>query len=77
MSGWTIGWLCWLGWFLLEEGFAVGKGGRSATLSGHVWKWFAVKTGPAPSTVTRLRRVALLGFLTWLVVHFLGGGAFV
>jgi hypothetical protein len=74
VSGWTIGWLAWLGWFGIEEGLALWRGGTPATLSGHVWKWFAVGGGTNPTAWTRIRRVGLLAFLAWLTVHFMTGG---
>jgi hypothetical protein len=77
----TIGWLVWIGWFLLEEGIALAKGGSEATLSGHVWKWFGTSrkdwtVHPTPTPGIRARRFALLAFMAWLAVHFLTGGRF-
>ena len=82
MSGYTIGWLAWLAWFLVEEGVALVKGGTGDTLSGHVWAWFGINRGdggppsPNPTGWLRLRRFGLLAFLAWLCLHFLTGGAF-
>ena len=82
MDGWTIGWLAWIAWFLIEEGAALFKGGTKATLSGHVWAWFEINSGSggAPTTnetgLTQLRRFGLVAFLAWLCLHFLTGGAF-
>lgn len=73
---WTIGWLVWLLWFVVEEALALRPGHRGATLSEHVWKWFAITGSKAPAPWTRLRRFALLAFLAWLVLHFLTGGVF-
>jgi len=75
MSLWTIAWLLWFLWFAIEEGLALAIGGWRATLSGHVWIWFAIKTldgQPAPHW--RIRRFALASFLAWLCLHFLSGG---
>jgi hypothetical protein len=82
MDAYTLGWLAWLAWFAVEEGFALFKGGTKDTLSGHVWRWFGINSGdggtptPAPHGWTRARRLALAGFLAWLALHFLTGGAF-
>lgn len=76
MDGWTIGWLVWLGWFAVEEGLALWRGGTPATLSGHVWRWFAVGGNSDPTGWQRARRFALLAFLAWLAVHLTTGGVF-
>jgi hypothetical protein len=82
VTGYTIGWLAWIAWFLVEEGLALFKGGTKATLSGHVWQWFGINAGNggAPATGetgwTQLRRFGLAAFLAWLSLHFLTGGAF-
>ena len=73
MSWWTVGWLAWAAWFAVEEGLALARGNVPATLSGHVWRWFATAPG-AKGPLVRTRRVVLLGFLAWLLVHFVGGG---
>ena len=76
MSVYTVGWLAWIGWFLVEEGIALFRGGSGATLSAHVWKWFA--TNPRDwqdrSGLMRLRRFGLLALMSWLMVHFMTGG---
>jgi hypothetical protein len=84
MSLYTIGWLAWIGWFLLEEGLALFGHGRGNTLSEHVWRWFGIpETGHDQPAVhqpitgwVRARRFALLAFLAWLALHFLTGGRF-
>lgn len=82
MSPYTVGWLAWILWFLVEEGIALVRGSTKDTLSGHVWAWFGINsgTGGAPSMNPgpwlRLRRFGLLALLAWLCLHFLTGGAF-
>jgi hypothetical protein len=83
MSIWTIGWLLWIGFFVIEEGVALTNKVNGDTLSEHVWKWFAIpeagtkEDGKRPKTVLmRLRRFALLAFMAWLVLHFVTGGKF-
>jgi hypothetical protein len=75
MTGWTAGWLGWILYFAIEEGLALAHHKTAATLSGHIWQWFAV--APARGPLVRVRRTLLLAGLSWLVVHFLGGGQFV
>ena len=72
MSGWTTAWLGWLLMFAVIEGAALFNKQQGDTLSEHIWEWFAVKDKPKGY---RIRRFALAGFLFWLVIHFLTGGA--
>ena len=75
MSPYTIGWIGWLLWFTVEEGLALWRGGTAATLSGHVWRWFA--TAPnSKGPLVSVRRLILLAGLVWLAVHFLTGGQY-
>ncbi|MEV6638070.1 hypothetical protein AB0M54_45845 [Actinoplanes sp. NPDC051470] len=80
MSVYTVLWLLWLAYFAVVEGVALFNSKPGDTLSEHVWMWFGTqrrKPGePArePSGWTKVRRVALAGFLVWLAVHFLTGG---
>lgn len=81
MSPYTLGWLLWIAWFVIEEGVALTKGGKGATLSAHVWWWFGTTTNslhvhPNPTAGLRARRFALAAFLAWLCLHFLTGGVF-
>ena len=76
MSAWTIGWLGWLAWFVVEEGLALRTGSSAPTLSGHVWRWFAIGRNAGPSAWVRVRRFALLALLAWLAAHLLSGGVF-
>ena len=64
MSLFTIGWILWLLWFVVEEGLAFKSDSTPNTLSGHVWFWFAVFDPKA-----WLRHIVLLAFLVWLTVH--------
>ena len=64
-------WLGWIAAFLLLEGYAL-KNTKGGTLSSHVWRWFSIKER---SKGWLLRRIALGGFVTWLAVHFMTGGA--
>ncbi|WP_189112234.1 hypothetical protein [Pilimelia terevasa] len=78
MDIWTIGWLAWLGLFVVLEGVALARKAPDDTLSEHVWKWFGIgRPGNRPkfSGWVKFRRFALLAFLAWLVAHFLSGGA--
>lgn len=74
MDGWTIGWLGWILWFVLEEGLALFRGSTADTLSGHVWHWFAVGGNTDPTGGQRARRFVLLAGLSWLLVHLVSGG---
>jgi len=83
VSLYTVGWFLWIGFFIIEEGLALARGGPGSTLSEHVWKWFAIpdrnSTKPEPVKVTwkvRARRFALLAGMAWLALHFLTGGRF-
>jgi hypothetical protein len=73
MSGWTAAWTIWLLLFGAIEGPALARKAPGATLSEHLWAWFAVKD-KAPQW--RLRRFALAAGLAWLSLHLLTGGAF-
>jgi len=90
MNGWTWAWLGWLAYFLAVELAAVvasirakraGKADPRDTLSEHVWYWFGVNRGGTgierdANAWARARRVVLGGFLLWLSIHFLAGGAY-
>ena len=73
---WTLGWIGWIAWFAIEETLAIIRGGTPATLSGHIWRWFAIGGDPHPRAFTRVRRFALLAGLAWLSAHLLTGGRF-
>ncbi len=76
MSGWTWAWLGWGAYFAVVEGMALYRSKPGDTLSEHIWAWFgtAAGTGRPANAWARIRRVVLLGFLAWLVTHFLTGG---
>lgn len=82
MSWATAGWLAWMAYFLVLEGWALFNSRPGDTLSEHVWAWFGTqrrRPGESPREVTgwvRLRRFVLLAFLAWLSAHFLTGGLF-
>lgn len=69
----TVGWILWVLWFAIEEGYALATHNMAGTLSDHVWYWFSIK---GHSDFWRLRRFMLLSFLAWLSLHFLTGGKF-
>lgn len=71
MSVWTVLWILWLLAFLVIEGAALANKRCGDTLSEHVWAWFSVK---GKGWGWRIRRVLLLGFMGWLLVHFMTGG---
>jgi len=75
ISKWTLFWLLWIGLFFGIEIPALRNKVVGDTFSEHVWRWAAVKSQTA--AFKRLRRLALLVFVTWLSVHFLTGGRWV
>lgn len=68
MDGWGVAWLAWLVAFVLLEAAALVTGRTGPTLSEHVWSWFRVRRGWGQVSVA-IPRVALLAFLTWLLLH--------
>jgi hypothetical protein len=71
MNGWTVAWILWLAMFAVIELPAILNRDKGDTLSEHVWAWFAVKGKPRG---WQWRRLTLIVFLAWLVVHFISGG---
>lgn len=71
MDWWTVGWLVWIGMFFAIEVPAIRNKTVGDTLSEHVWKWFGIKDKPSGY---KWRRLSLVTFLAWLVIHFLTGG---
>lgn len=71
MSFFTIGWLVWIGFFVVLEGVALTNKKENDTLSSHVWKWFAIKKD---GKLSKTRRTTLAAGLLWLSIHFLTGG---
>jgi len=84
VSGWTWAWAVWVAYFAAVEGMALANSKRGDTASEFVWAFLGIdrntvgtdNPGRHPSGWTRLRRFAVLAFLTWLVAHFLTGGWF-
>lgn len=82
MSGFTIGWLIWIGYFVALEGWTLFNSRSGDTLSEHVWAWFGTQRTVLPAGEvpkdrtgwTQLRRFVLLAFMAWLGVHFITGG---
>lgn len=76
MTVWTVLWLLWGVFFAVVETAAlvvrVKRGEMGATLSEHIWKWFAVKGNRWPYLV-HLRRLVLVAFMAELTVHFASG----
>ena len=70
-DNYTILWLFWLALFLAIEGAAIKDKRKGDTLSEHIWKWAAIGDKPKG---WRWRRITLMGFLAWLVGHFLTKG---
>jgi hypothetical protein len=70
---WTALWLVWIAAFFGIELTALARRRPQDTLSDHVWAWFDIPRHPAPTRQIRIRRLTLLGFLAWLVGHFLTG----
>ena len=68
----TALWLIWGAFFLAIEGAALRDKDPGQTLSEHIWRWGAIGTKPKG---WRIRRIVLLSFMVWLLVHFLTGGA--
>ena len=80
MGGFTIGWLLWGVYFVVLEAAAIvrsHRGRRGGTLSEHVWVWFGTAAGTHPNSWAYVRRFALIAFMAWLTVHFVGGGQLV
>lgn len=71
MTWYTWAWIAWLVYFCVVEGIAIVDKKDGDTLSEYVWAWFSIK---GKGKHWRWRRIALLGFMAWLLVHFLTGG---
>lgn len=80
MNMWAWLWISWIVAFLVIEGAALIRKGARDTLSWHLWWWLGlwpsgegqVKT--YPTFGVWLRRMFLLCFTVWLVVHIFGNG---
>ena len=66
-DNYTYAWIAWLVAFLVIEGKAIVNKDKGDTLSEHVWKWFKIDEGESN---WHLSRIALTGFMGWLVAHF-------
>lgn len=72
MSLWTVGWLLWIAWFVVEEGVALALKKPGRTLSEHVWDWLNVYD-KRPTALTVMGRTALAIGGIWLAGHFAMG----
>lgn len=74
---WNLVWIGWLMYFLVAEGVALYREAKhkstDATLSEHVWHWFAVKNPRGPKWWIHTRRIASVLFMAELTVHFAAG----
>jgi hypothetical protein len=79
-------WVGWIVYFGVVEFAAIARSLRAKrsgrpderdTLSEHVWVWFGTDKSTRADSWAYVRRFALLAGLSWLLVHFLGGGRFV
>jgi hypothetical protein len=80
MDLYTVGWLGWGLYFALLEGTALWRrrhDGKGGTLSEHIWLWFGTAPGTHANSWAYVRRFALIAFMSWLSVHFIGGGQLV
>jgi hypothetical protein len=73
LDPYTLAWILWVAAFFAIEIPAIRNRREGDTLTEHLRKWFAVQSGSGPGTGRwwRLRRLALLAALAWLVVHLL------
>ena len=67
MSIWAQLWIIWLAMFGVVEGAALLKKTPNATLTAHITQWASLKD---KSWGWLGRRAGLLGFLGWLIYHF-------
>lgn len=73
MMNYTVLWALWILAFVVIEGAALTNRIDGDTLSAHLTRWFSVRD---KGRAYRARRIALLAFLSWLLVHLLSGGAY-
>lgn len=82
MNSWDDwAWLAGLAFLGALEVVTLVRSVRGDTLSEHVWMWLGVRLqrdprwpDKTPNAKTKLARIAVLGFLAWLIVHFATGG---
>ena len=86
MDVWGWLWVGWLAYFGVVESVALARSWRARragvpdgrdTLSEHVWWWFGTARGTEADSWAYVRRFALVAFLAWVGIHFLGGGRLV
>jgi hypothetical protein len=66
MSVYTWAWIMWGVMFLAIEGVTAFNKPKGDTLSEHIWKWARVRGKGAGWNI---RRIGLLVFLGWLLLH--------
>ncbi len=66
-GGYTIGWIMWGGWFVVNEGIAFWNDDYEGTLTAHIRQWFGTE-GKAPGWMWR--RMGLVFGLAILASHF-------
>jgi hypothetical protein len=67
----TAAWLLWFAWFAVVETCALLNEKAGDTLSEHGWDWGSFK---AKAKAWRLRRIAFVVLLGWLLLHIVTGG---
>jgi hypothetical protein len=74
IDAYTVAWLLWIFAFILIETSALRNQEPGDTLSEHVWEWFGTGVPKGERTLWWLvKRIILVGFLVWLLGHFLWG----
>lgn len=75
MSVYTIGWIGFGLWFVVEEGIALYKRNVKGTLSWHIWQLFSLQGDKSElSGGEQIRRVVGFAAMAWLATHLLSGG---
>jgi hypothetical protein len=70
----TVAWLIWIALFCVIEYHAIKDPASGDTLSEHVWYWFETNIPKSERDwVWLIKRIVLVGFLVWLLGHFLWG----
>jgi hypothetical protein len=73
VSGWTLAWIFWIGFFLVVEGWALASKKAGSTLSEHVWR-FTRPYGNKQVSAAAITARTLVGLLlVWLLGHFILG----
>ena len=77
MDVWTYVWIGWGVFFGIAEGVGLWREykhkARNATLSEHVWRWFAVVDPKGPAWWIHARRLVGVLFMAELTIHFASG----